>query len=171
MSPPPIEATGTTTTAEKTENLPAHLSCEPDEDDTSALALRFTGWCLWYGKATERWWALSPAWCRERVGLVEADTFAELVARMRHIEDFRPHPASDQRERSRRPLPGTGRRTAVPEPRPESVDGTEDVRFVERDAGGETERDAGGGKSIAITRKGGDRDGRATPLRARRRVR
>ncbi|MEU4536862.1 hypothetical protein AB0G15_18540 [Streptosporangium sp. NPDC023825] len=166
MSPPPIEATGTTTTAETTETLSAPLSCEPGEDDTGAPALRFTGWCLWYGKATERWWALSPAWCRERVGLVEADTFAELVARMRHIEDFRPHPASDQRERPRRPLP-----TTVPEPRPEGVDGTEDVRFAERDAGGETERDAEGGKSIAVTRKGGGRDGGATPLRARRRVR
>ncbi|WP_440068800.1 hypothetical protein [Streptosporangium sp. OZ121] len=162
MSPPPVEATGTTTTAETTENLPAPLSCEPGEDDTGAPTLRFTGWCLWYGKVTERWWALSPTWCRERVGLVEADTFAELVARMRHIEDFRPHLAPDQRERPRR-LPGTGRRTAVPEPRPGGVDGTEDVRFAERDAGG--------GKGVAITRKGGDGDGGATPLRARRRVR
>ncbi|MFF3443229.1 hypothetical protein [Streptosporangium sp. NPDC002721] len=156
MSPPPVEAT-----AETTEDL----SFEPGEGegDTGAPTLRFTGWCLWYGKATERWWVLSPAWCRERVGLIEAGTLSELVARMRHVEDFRPHLAPEQRERPRRPLPGTGRRTAVPEPRSEGVGGTEDVRVAERDAEG--------GKSIAITRKGGGGNGRATPFRARRRVR
>ncbi|MFF5110013.1 hypothetical protein [Streptosporangium sp. NPDC000509] len=53
-------------------------------------ALRFFGWHLWYGKATGRYWALSPAWCRERIGLIEATTPAELAAQIQNIESYRP---------------------------------------------------------------------------------
>ncbi|WP_326641904.1 hypothetical protein OG884_03080 [Streptosporangium sp. NBC_01755] len=53
-------------------------------------ALRFTGWHLWYGKATSRYWALSPTWCREHIGLIEADTPAELAAQIQNIENYRP---------------------------------------------------------------------------------
>ncbi|MFI6449995.1 hypothetical protein ACIBF6_00425 [Streptosporangium amethystogenes] len=65
---------------------------EPVEE-TRALhkpALRFTGWHLWYGKATGRYWALSPTWCREHIGLIEADTPAELAAQIQNIENYRP---------------------------------------------------------------------------------
>ncbi|WP_329086650.1 hypothetical protein [Streptosporangium sp. NBC_01469] len=150
MSPPPVEAaTGTT------EHLPAPLSYEPEEEDTVALALRFADWCLWYGEATERWWALSPTWCRERVGLVEADTSAELAARIRHIEDFRPHLIPDRHQRPRHPL---SRAEQHPTARPEVLGGS--VRVAGSDE-----------STMGITGKGGDRDGRAAPVRTRRRVR
>ncbi|WP_436760962.1 hypothetical protein [Streptosporangium sp. V21-05] len=148
MSPPPVG-----TAAGTTENLPTPLSYKKEEDDT----LRFTGWCLWYGEATERWWALSPAWCRERVGLIEADTDAELAARIRHIEDFRPHLIPDQHERLRRPLPRADHPIPASGPQPEGPN-----RGV---------RVSGGNQSAEIAGKGGDRDDRATPVRARRRVR
>lgn len=177
MSPPPVgAATGAsagpdTVTGARADavtegtvgNLPAPLWCEAEEGEEvvtvgqalRALALRFTGWCLWYGKATERWWALSPTWCRERVGLVEADTPAELAARMRHIEDFRPQLSPDQRERPRRPLLGADHSTAVAMSRHE-------------DHGG------GSGKGTTSTELmdvGGDRDGDAPAVRTRRRTR
>ncbi|MEV4529185.1 hypothetical protein [Streptosporangium sp. NPDC049304] len=37
-------------------------ACDEHGRVPRALALRFTGWCLWYGKATRRWWALPPTW-------------------------------------------------------------------------------------------------------------
>ncbi|WP_433367909.1 hypothetical protein [Streptosporangium sp. CA-115845] len=82
MSTPSIEA--------NVENL-RH---EPGEDPRAlrTLTLRFPGWCPWYGKTTGHWWALSPIRYRQHIGLVEADTPAELAARMQHIEDFHPHP-------------------------------------------------------------------------------
>jgi|GEM_PF-5417630 len=61
-----------------------------DHQAPHALALRFTGWHLWYGKATGRYWALSPAWCRERIGLIEATTPAELAAQIQNIESYHP---------------------------------------------------------------------------------
>ncbi|WP_326645268.1 hypothetical protein OG884_12645 [Streptosporangium sp. NBC_01755] len=124
------------------------LRHEPGEDPQAlrTLTLRFPAWCLWYGKATEQWWALSPARCRQHIGLIEADTPAELAAQMQHIEDFHPHP--EQHDQPPHPLAGTDHRTAV-----------RDIRV------------AGGGQSTKITSKGGDRDGRATPVRTRRRAR
>ncbi|MER5621957.1 hypothetical protein ABT061_13040 [Streptosporangium sp. NPDC002544] len=85
---------------------------EPGEEGSipqalRTLTLRFPAWCLWYGKATEQWWALSPARCRQRIGLIEADTPAELAARMQHIEDSHPHP-----EQHDQPI-STDHRTAV----------------------------------------------------------
>ncbi|GAA4205007.1 hypothetical protein GCM10022252_64840 [Streptosporangium oxazolinicum] len=152
MSPPPVEAaTGTT------ENLPAPLSYEPGADDPVALAPRFTGWCPWYGEATERWWALSPTWCRERVGLIEADTSAELAARMRHIEGFRPHLVPDQHERLRSPLSRGDHPTPASEPQPEVP--------------GRGIKGSRNNQSAEITSKGGDRDDHTPPVRARRRVR
>lgn len=120
-----------------------------------ALAPRFTGWCLWYGKATERWWALSPTWCRERVGLVEADNPAELAARMRHIEGFRPQLTPDQHERPQRPLSGTDHPMTVAVSRHE-------------DHGGGSDK---GTTSTELTHEGGDRDGDAPAVRTRRRTR
>ncbi|WP_329085410.1 hypothetical protein [Streptosporangium sp. NBC_01469] len=122
-----------------------------------APALRFTGWCLWYGKATGHWWALSPTWCRERIGLIEADTPAELAAQIRHIEDFHLHLTSDQPKRPPRPLP----RADAQAPQPEGPDGENgpDIRV------------AGTIRLNRIEGKGGDRDGSATPVRTRRRTR
>ncbi|MGJ6963444.1 hypothetical protein ACSDR0_16190 [Streptosporangium sp. G11] len=154
MSPPPVGAAVTTTAVATTEDL----SDEPEKDDLGTLALRFADWCLWYGKATERWWALSPAWCRERVGLVEADALAELAARMRHIEDFRPHPVPDQHEWPRRPLSGAERPATTPEPRPEGLGGSIG--------------DAGSDEStVSVTGRGGDRNDRTASVHTRRRVR
>ncbi|WP_326644614.1 hypothetical protein OG884_10750 [Streptosporangium sp. NBC_01755] len=124
------------------------LRHEPGEDLRAlrTLTLRFPGWCPWYGKTTGHWWALSPTRYRQHIGLVEADTPAELAARMRHIEDFHPHP--EQHDQPPHPLADTDHRTAV------------------RDI-----RGAGGSQSTEITSKGGDRDGRATAVRTRRRAR
>ncbi|MEV4383301.1 hypothetical protein [Streptosporangium sp. NPDC049644] len=71
-----------------------NLRHEPGEDPRAlrTLTLRFPDWRPWYGHATGRWWALSPTRYRQHIGLVEADTPAELAARMQHIEDFHPHP-------------------------------------------------------------------------------
>ncbi|MEU3165983.1 hypothetical protein [Streptosporangium sp. NPDC006930] len=120
------------------------LRHEPGEDlhALCTLTLRFPGWRPWYGHATGRWWALSPTRCRQRIGLVEADTPAELAARMQHIEDFRPHPEQHDQPAD------TDHRTAV------------------RD----TEA-SGGGQSTEITSKGGDRDDRTTAVRTRQRAR
>ncbi|WP_030913868.1 hypothetical protein [Streptosporangium amethystogenes] len=119
---------------------------EPAEETGAlhALALRFTGWLLWYGKATGRYWALSPIWCREHIGLIEADTPTELAAQMQHIEDFRRHLAPG------RPL------SKQEVPLPES---STDVKVA-----GNTEHNG-------IESKGGDRDGSAPVVRARRRTR
>ncbi|WP_440101739.1 hypothetical protein [Streptosporangium sp. H16] len=70
-----------------------HESAEETGADSQAPHAptpQFTGWHLWYGKATDRYWALSPAWCRERIGLIEADTPAELAAQIQNIENYRP---------------------------------------------------------------------------------
>ncbi|GAA3089741.1 hypothetical protein GCM10017600_45560 [Streptosporangium carneum] len=100
-----------------------------------ALALRFTGWCLWYGVATGRWWALSPVWCRQRIGLIDTATLGELAVRIQRIEDSRPHLAPCPRPvRRSRPVPGTGREAAFPAPRPRVTEDT-----IERsDEGGGT---------------------------------
>ena len=73
------------------------LRHEPGDDPRAlrTLTLRFPDWRPWYGHATGRWWALSPTRYRQRIGLVEADTPAELAARIQHIEDFHPHPRTD----------------------------------------------------------------------------
>ncbi|GAA0835010.1 hypothetical protein ACFQVD_36075 [Streptosporangium amethystogenes subsp. fukuiense] len=75
-----------------------NLRHEPGEDPRAlrTLTLRFPEWRPWYGPG--RWWALSPARYRQRVGLVEADTPAELAARIGHIEDFHPHPEAPDRD-------------------------------------------------------------------------
>ncbi|MER6175604.1 hypothetical protein [Streptosporangium sp. NPDC001681] len=128
---------------------------EPSEEAGAlhTLALRFTGWCLWYGKATGRYWALSPTWCREHIGLIEADTPTELAAQIQHIEDFRPHLAPDQSGRS---LPRA------------------DLATPPLDHGGESSTDvkvAGNTEHNGIKSKGGDRDGSTPVVRARRRTR
>ncbi|MEU8205871.1 hypothetical protein [Streptosporangium sp. NPDC049046] len=71
-----------------------NLRHEPGDDPRAlrTLTLRFPDWRPWYGHATGRWWALSPTRYRQRIGLLEADTPAELAARIQHIEDFHPHP-------------------------------------------------------------------------------
>jgi len=71
-----------------------NLRHEPGNDPRAlhTLTLRFPDWRPWYGHATGRWWALSPTRYRQHVGLVEADTPAELAALIQHIEDFHPHP-------------------------------------------------------------------------------
>jgi len=71
-----------------------HLRHEPGDDPRAlrTLTLRFPDWRPWYGHATGHWWALSPTRYRQRIGLLEADTPAELAARIQHIEDFHPHP-------------------------------------------------------------------------------
>ncbi|GAA0840988.1 hypothetical protein ACFQVD_39545 [Streptosporangium amethystogenes subsp. fukuiense] len=112
-----------------------------------ALALRFTGWHFWYGKATGHWWALSPAWCRQHVGLIEADTPTELAAQMQHIENFCPHLAPGQ---PNHPL------SRAEAPRPESSTDVKGARNPEQNR---------------IARTGGDRDGSTTPGRTRRRAR
>ncbi|MFF5110541.1 hypothetical protein [Streptosporangium sp. NPDC000509] len=91
MSAPPIEA--------EAEADAEHLRHEPGDDPRAlrTLTLRFPDWRPWYGHATGRWWALSPTRYRQRIGLVEADTPAELAARMQHIEDFHPHPEQAHR--------------------------------------------------------------------------
>ncbi|GAA0835054.1 hypothetical protein ACFPKZ_34030 [Streptosporangium amethystogenes subsp. fukuiense] len=91
-----------------------NLRHEPGEDLQAlrTLTLRFPDWRPWYGHATGRWWALSPARYRQRVGLIEADTPAELAARMQHIEDFRPQP---------------DHRTTVAVPYPENPDGDNEI--------------------------------------------
>ncbi|WP_326826034.1 hypothetical protein [Streptosporangium sp. NBC_01756] len=75
-----------------------------------ALARRFPGWTLWYGAATRCWWALPPAHCRERVGLIEAGTADELAMRLRWIEECRAHLDADRPDapavRQRCPYPG-----------------------------------------------------------------
>ncbi|GII79234.1 hypothetical protein Sru01_42160 [Sphaerisporangium rufum] len=53
---------------------------------TRELDHSFTGWRVWFGVATRRWWALAPWWCHERFALVEAGSSAELVLRMNRIE-------------------------------------------------------------------------------------
>ncbi|MEV8630653.1 hypothetical protein AB0395_03260 [Streptosporangium sp. NPDC051023] len=88
-----------------------------------ALSLRFTGWCLWYGVATGRWWALSPIWCRRRIGLVDAATLGELAVRIQRIEDCRPHLDPYPRAARRlRPVPGGGREAVFPAPRPRTIE-------------------------------------------------
>ncbi|MER5624138.1 hypothetical protein ABT061_24195 [Streptosporangium sp. NPDC002544] len=133
------------------------LRHEPVEDPRAlrTLTLRFPGWCPWYGRTTGHWWALSPARCRQHIGLVEADTPAELAARMQHIEDFHPHP--EQHDQPPHPLTGTDHRTAVAVPHPEDLGRDTGVAVNDRDT--------------EITGKGGDRDGRATAVRLRRRAR
>ncbi|WP_326644227.1 hypothetical protein OG884_09620 [Streptosporangium sp. NBC_01755] len=128
--------------------LPQHTSRDDGYDRAPrALALRFTGWCLWYGKATGHWWALSPVWCRQRIGLIEADTPAELAAQMQHIENFHPHLAPDQPNRplSTKEAPHPG--------------GSTDVKV------------AGNPEHNGIASTGGDRDGNAPAVRTRRRTR
>ncbi|MET8050837.1 hypothetical protein ABZU75_24875 [Streptosporangium sp. NPDC005286] len=122
---------------------------EPAEETGAlhTLALRFTGWHLWYGKATGRYWALSPTWCREHIGLIEADTPTELAAQMQHIEDFRRHLAPG---RPNRPL------STKEVPLPES---STDIKVA-----GNTEHNT-------TEHKGGDRDGSTPVVRARRRTR
>ncbi|MEU8202720.1 hypothetical protein [Streptosporangium sp. NPDC049046] len=116
-----------------------------------ALALRFTDWCLWYGKATRRWWALPPTWCRQRVGLLEADTPTELAAQIQHIEDFRLHLVPEQSA----PLI-LDADTHAPQAEDPSRGSSQDIRVT-----GNTRfnRDEG---------KGGGQDGSAIPVRTRR---
>ncbi|MFF5248980.1 hypothetical protein ACFY3V_32265 [Streptosporangium sp. NPDC000095] len=86
MNAPPIQA--------EADAEAEHLRHEPGDDPRAlrTLTLRFPDWRPWYGHATGRWWALSPTRYRQRIGLIEADTPAELAARIQHIEDFHPHP-------------------------------------------------------------------------------
>ncbi|MFJ2030764.1 hypothetical protein [Streptosporangium sp. NPDC087985] len=56
-----------------------------------ALRLRFPSWHPWYGRATGHWWALAPVWCRQHLGLIEADTLTELAAQLQQIEECRSH--------------------------------------------------------------------------------
>ncbi|MEU8039378.1 hypothetical protein [Streptosporangium sp. NPDC049078] len=76
-----------------------NLRHEPGDDPRAlrTLRLRFPDWRPWYGHATGRWWALSPTRYHQRIGLLEADTPAELAARMQHIEDFHPTPSRPTR--------------------------------------------------------------------------
>ncbi|MGW0589435.1 hypothetical protein [Streptosporangium sp. NPDC002607] len=127
-------------------------ACDGYERVPRAPALRFTGWCFWYGKATGHWWALSPTWCRQRVGLIEADTPAELAAQMQHIEDFRLRLTP---EGPSRPLPTSD----IPVPQDPSGGSGRDVKVT------------GNTGPNRIEGKGGDRDGSASPVRTRRRAR
>jgi hypothetical protein len=136
------------TLARRQHGSPIEAGTVPQES-VRVLSLQFTDWCLWYGTATERWWALSPTWCRQQIGLIEADTLGELVVRMQQIESCRPHLDPNWHSafgvRRTRPRPRTDHEVAFPVPQPRSL---------------RTE--------IAI--EGSDEDGGATPGHARQRV-
>jgi len=134
-----------------------NLRHEPGENPRAlrTLTLRFPDWRPWYGKSTGHWWALSPARYRQHIGLIEADTPAELAARMQHIEDF--HPQPDQHNRPPHSLPSTKQQTAVAVPHPGDLD--KDIGTAQNDQDNE------------ITGKGGDQDDRTTAVRPRRRAR
>lgn len=100
MSPPDVEVLPESPPGAVPAPLgPTNGEAGKPQDALRALTLRFPGWLLWYGTATGCWWALPPAHCRERVGLVEADTAAGLAVRIRWIEDCRTHLDPDRPDR------------------------------------------------------------------------
>ncbi|GAA2457081.1 hypothetical protein GCM10010191_90850 [Actinomadura vinacea] len=80
--------------------------------EARALARRFPGWTVWFGRCTGHWWALPPRE-RDSAGLVEAETPQRLIARIEVVQqhadsgqatiDAGPRPYEDPRQDARRP--------------------------------------------------------------------